>query len=121
MGSQDEKFAEIFMGWSLSAVTVHNSEYVSFTDTETVSKARFEEVMAEEIAKGRVAARDQFTKIVRGTKVHLYAVWETYRFSEDDTIIKMNVGQDQFRIDDYGIVPTRQLKNLVMVNFGNPS
>lgn len=116
----DLNIDEIFIGWSLSAVGENLTDFKHFGDTETVSKTLFETV-----ARANPSYVEKpFGTITRGTEVHLYAVWQTYQFSTNDTILKLNVGTEQFAIDNYAIRQVQdrgELKNIVIVNFDNPS
>lgn len=67
----EPKIEEIFVGWSLSAVDDNNAEFKNFDDTQNVSKEIFEQ--AQRDSEGKVEM--PFGTIVRGTEVHLYAVW----------------------------------------------
>ena len=107
---------EIFLGWSLSSVADNNAGFKHFDNAQSVSKAVFEQ-KRDEVGRDEVEREKWFDDIVRGTQVHLYAVWQTYRFSSDDTILRMDANGEEFRIDNYAITPTGGLNNLVLVNF----
>ena len=58
-----------------------------------------------------------FDEIKRGTKVHLYALWMSYQFTQADTILNMTVGPEQITLGGYGASRTKNLKNIVIANF----
>lgn len=51
--------------------------------------------------------------------VTLYAVWLTYQFSKDDTILAFDSDKTEFSIDSVGIDESTNLKDKVIVNWGD--
>ena len=51
--------------------------------------------------------------------ITLYAVWLTYQFSNDDTILVFDSDKTEFSIDSVGIDESTNLKDKVIVNWGD--
>ena len=81
----EENIEETFLGWSLSAVSDNKTDYLHFNNMQIVSKEIFQQVANE----NPTSVQRPFGTIQRGTVVHLYALWQNYRFSNEDTILRL--------------------------------
>ena len=52
-------------------------------------------------------------------EIKLYAVWLTYQFSENDTTLVFNSNKTEFAIDGVGIDESTNLKDKVVIDWGD--
>lgn len=81
----ENNIEETFLGWSLSSVGDNKADMKHFDNMQIVSK----EILQQAAKNNEGYVEKPFGTIKRGTVVHLYAVWQNYTFSADDTILRL--------------------------------
>lgn len=105
-------YDKIFAGWS--RYPLKDNEAPEYENTQVFPNASQWSELSSELL---VPESTDTLKDKDG--ITLYAVWLTYQFSNDDTILVFDSDKTEFSIDSVGIDESTNLKDKVIVNWGD--
>lgn len=104
-------YDKIFAGWSIAPLP--DNEEAAYEDKMMFpSSSTWSQLSAE-------LQRDADDVLKHKDEITLYAVWLTYQFNENDTTLVMNSNKTEFQIADVGIDESTNLKDKVVINWGD--
>lgn len=104
-------YEKIFVGWSITPLA--DNEEPTYEDKVTFPNSTTWATLSAEIgydADDLLEHKDQIT---------LYAVWMTYKFSENDTTFVFNSNKTELAINSVGIDESTTLKDTVIIDWGD--
>ena len=104
-------YEKIFAGWSITPLP--DNEEATYEDKMVFPFSTTWADLHVEID------RDADNLLMHKDQITLYAVWLTYQFSEDDTTLVFNSNKTEFAIDQVGVDESTNLKDTVIIDFGD--